>query len=134
MANSNKAINVAVGVIKKQDKYFVCRRLAHQHQGNKWEFPGGKVDAGETIEQALYRELKEEIGISACNATTLTQIDFNYPDKNVSLHVFLVSEFSGSPTGLEGQESIWVDYESLCKLEFPDANRIILEKLALMHR
>jgi 8-oxo-dGTP diphosphatase len=131
VANSNKIVNVAVGVVKKQDLYFVCRRLAHQHQGNKWEFPGGKVDPGETVEQALKRELKEEIAIIVTASTPLMKIDFAYPDKQVSLHVHIVEAFTGEAIGIEGQESQWVDFETLKTLDFPEANKAIIDKLAI---
>jgi 8-oxo-dGTP diphosphatase len=130
MANSSKHIQVAVGVIIKNDMFFVSRRQAYQHQGNKWEFPGGKIDLNESAEQALCRELLEEIGIELIEYHHLMNIAFSYPDKKVSLHVFVVSDFSGQAHGAEGQESKWVCFEDLISLEFPDANKIILDKLA----
>lgn len=129
MSNIAHQINVAVGVITKDNLFFVCRRKAHQHQGNKWEFPGGKVDEGETVEQALFRELKEEIAIDANHATFMQQINFTYPDNTVSLHVFLVDSFEGIATGAEGQESSWVTLAQLTSLDFPDANQQIISTL-----
>ncbi|MFT5996815.1 MAG: 8-oxo-dGTP diphosphatase [Kangiellaceae bacterium] len=129
MASSAKHIQVAVGVITKNNSFFVCRRQAHQHQGHKWEFPGGKIDLNESAEQALCRELAEEIGIEVKAYQHLVNIAFSYPDKKVSLHVFVVSDFSGEAYGAEGQESKWVCFEELIALDFPDANQIIIEKL-----
>lgn len=122
-------VNVAVGVITKDDLFFVCRRKAHQHQGNKWEFPGGKLEADETVEQALKRELLEEIGIDVFSSTALTTIEFTYPDKSVKLIVRVVQDFSGNPHGAEGQESKWVDFEALTLLDFPAANQKIIQSL-----
>lgn len=130
MANSPKHIQVAVGVITKNNTFFVCRRQAHQHQGNKWEFPGGKMDANESAEHALCRELAEEIGIEVNAHQHLMDIAFSYPDKKVSLRVFVVSDFTGEAYGAEGQESKWVLFEDLLTLDFPDANKAIIEKLA----
>jgi 8-oxo-dGTP diphosphatase len=129
MANLAKHIHVAVGVITKNDKFFVCRRQAHQHQGNKWEFPGGKLELHESAEHALQRELNEEIGIQISSAQHLMLIEFSYPDKKVSLHVFVVSDFTGDAYGAEGQESKWVSFDDLLVLDFPDANKAIIEKL-----
>ena len=127
-----KHVKVAVGVIHKDAKFFVCCRQSHQHQGNKWEFPGGKIDAGESVEQALQRELLEEIGISVQSSKALMTINFEYPDKHVSLHVHLVEDFSGHAHGAEGQDSQWVDFSALTQLEFPAANVAIIEKLRAM--
>lgn len=124
-----KEVNVAVGVITKDKLFFVCRRKAHQHQGNKWEFPGGKVDPGETPEHALVRELSEEIAIHAMHYSPLTQIAFSYPDKQVKLHVYVVDKFSGTAIGAEGQESRWVTLSELLDLDFPEANQKIIQLL-----
>lgn len=130
MVNFPKHIQVAVGVITRNEQFFVCRRLAHQHQGNKWEFPGGKIDGNESATEALTRELSEEIGIQTLKCHTLTNIEFSYPDKKVSLQVFIVSDFNGQPYGAEGQESKWVSFEELTTLDFPDANIAIIEALS----
>jgi len=129
MANSNKSIHVAVGVIYDDGQFFVCRRKAHQHQGSKWEFPGGKVENNESYDAALARELKEEIGIEVKSAQFLTTIEFSYPDKHVKLHVYLVEDFIGQAHGAEGQESQWVDLSTLPQLDFPEANKTIIQKL-----
>lgn len=130
MANLAKRIKVAVGVITKNDLFFVCRRQAHQHQGNKWEFPGGKVNANESSENALKRELAEEIGIEVTGYQHLMDINFSYPDKNVSLLVYIVDEFTGTAYGAEQQESQWVCFDTLKTLEFPDANKRIIDAIA----
>ncbi|MBT1450521.1 8-oxo-dGTP diphosphatase MutT [Glaciecola sp. XM2] len=124
-----KTVNVAVGVVYHDRHFFICRRSAQQHQGNKWEFPGGKVDAGETPEQALKRELKEEIDIITEHSESLVTIEFTYPEKTVCLHVFLVDGFTGTARGAEGQEAIWADAKSLSTYTFPDANVEIIDEL-----
>lgn len=128
-----KQIDVAVGVVflerDDQRHFFICRRNAQQHQGNKWEFPGGKVEPGETPAQALERELKEEIDIQLRHPKPLLEIPFEYPDKRVCLHVFLVGEFSGNALGAEGQQCLWVNANDLHTYTFPEANVAILEAL-----
>jgi 8-oxo-dGTP diphosphatase len=131
MANLPKNIEVAVGVITKNELFFVCRRQAHQHQGNKWEFPGGKLDADESVDDALKRELNEEVGIVVEQSAPLMFLEYSYPDKNVSLHVFIVTDFTGNAHGAEGQETQWLSFEALKTLDFPAANKAIIEKLAL---
>ncbi|ART80137.1 8-oxo-dGTP diphosphatase MutT [Oceanisphaera avium] len=121
---------VAVGVIENsQGQIFICRRSAHQHQANKWEFPGGKVESGETIPQALARELAEEVGITVLACEPLMQIEHDYADKHVSLAIRKVIAFSGEPSGLEGQVSRWVAVSELSHYDFPKANGPIIAKL-----
>ncbi|MCF2857440.1 8-oxo-dGTP diphosphatase MutT [Pseudoalteromonas sp. SMS1] len=127
---TKKVVNVAVGVIFKQGQYFVCKRNEAQHQGGLWEFPGGKVERQESVEQALQRELSEEIGIDVLASKHLTTIEHDYGDKQVCLHVHVVDQFNGEPTGLEGQPNQWVDYEGLKALAFPKANIAIIKALA----
>jgi 8-oxo-dGTP diphosphatase len=129
MAANTRTVNVAVGVITKDNLFFVCRRKAHQHQGNKWEFPGGKLEADESVEQALKRELREEIGIELVSSIPLITIEFNYPDKHVNLLVQVVQRFTGTAHGAEGQESKWVNFSELRLLDFPAANQQIIQKL-----
>jgi 8-oxo-dGTP diphosphatase len=134
--DNTKTVDVAVGVIiqnTQTPKFFVCKRSANQHQGNKWEFPGGKVEANESADEALARELLEEIGIKVIQCSPLIVITFNYPDKRVKLTVRLVTEFSGVAHGAEGQESKWVDFKTLKSLEFPEANQAIIEKLEAIY-
>ena len=122
-----KEIHVAVGVVLKQDQVYICKRPDDKHQGGKWEFPGGKVDKGETVTQALARELKEEIGILVAASLPLMVISHDYGDKRVLLDVHTVSEFTGE--GLEGQEGKWVKLSALVAEDFPAANVAIIEKL-----
>ncbi|HPQ97645.1 MAG: 8-oxo-dGTP diphosphatase MutT [Thiothrix sp.] len=109
----------------------LARRPYSKHQGGKWEFPGGKVENGESPQQALVRELNEEIGIRADPATLrpFIRIHHRYPEKNVFLDVWQVKAFTGQPRGLEGQETGWFAISSLSGLPFPDANAPIIDAL-----
>jgi 8-oxo-dGTP diphosphatase len=124
-----KQVHVAAAVILKSDKVFIAKRSQTAHQGGLWEFPGGKVEVGETAEQALKRELLEEIGIEINGALHFIAIPFEYPDKSVLLDVFLVTDFMHDPWGKEGQVTQWFDIEELKLLSFPAANRVIIDRL-----
>ncbi|CAI8158011.1 MAG: 8-oxo-dGTP diphosphatase [Pseudidiomarina mangrovi] len=129
MAKSSR-VHVAVGVIENADgQFYISRRLDHLHQGGKWEFPGGKVEAGETVYAALCRELLEECQITVQAATPFTVVQHNYADKQVVLDVWRVTAFSGAIGQAEGQEWRWVAAHELAAYEFPQANSDIVSML-----
>lgn len=134
-----KRIHVVAAVISgdcigKTDDILIAKRPDHLHQGGKWEFPGGKVEMGEPRTEALVRELEEELGISAQQFIPLIQIQHDYQDKSVFLDVWEVSEFSGEPKGMEGQQVQWVKRNALAKYEFPEANVPIVQAVQLPDR
>ena len=124
-----KRIEVAVGVIRRNNQIYISKRAGELHQGGKWEFPGGKKEADETMDAALIRELREEVGIEVLNQQPMMVINFDYPDKQVSLDIRLVNDFSGEPEHKEGQVARWVAIDELHTYEFPEANKVIVEKL-----
>lgn len=124
-------VHVAVGVIVQNKKFFLTRRLKHTHQGGKWEFPGGKVESGETVEQALARELNEEIAIVVSQSEPLMVINHDYGDKKVCLDIHLVLDFEGQPEAQEGQEQGWFTLAELTDVDFPEANKAIVERLLI---
>jgi len=126
-------VHVAVGVIKSGEQYFLTRRLEGTHQGGKWEFPGGKVENGESVYQALHRELEEEVAIDVLSCIPLITIEHDYGDKQVKLEVFVVDNFNNEPQAQEGQEEGWFSYQEMLALDFPKANVDILEALAKYH-
>jgi len=122
-----KVLQVAAGVIKNQHgQILIALRDASLHQGGLWEFPGGKLEPGESAEQALFRELKEELDITANAATPLITIRHSYPDRHVQLNVFLVENFSGLAKGCQGQPLKWVAPNELLIFSFPAANQPII--------
>lgn len=129
-------IHVVAAVIydnHNRDRILISKRPEHVHQGGLWEFPGGKVDLGETAYQALLRELLEELDIEVTEARPLMQISHNYADKQVFLDIWSVLSFTGQARGVEGQECRWLSLRELllegADYQFPEANRPILEKL-----
>ena len=121
-------VHVAVGVIlDRNHKILITRRASDAHQGGLWEFPGGKVEAGETLEVALGRELREELGIEIGRTSELLEVRHDYGDKTVLLDVHVVWAFSGEARGLEQQPLSWVDSQELAHYDFPAANVPIVE-------
>jgi len=118
-----KYLHVAVGVIKDNSgNILISLRHDKAHQGGLWEFPGGKVEVGESVKQALKRELQEELDITVEQLSPLIQIKHQYTDLNVLLDVWTISEFSGQAKGCEGQDIKWVKHHELSDYAFPEAN------------
>lgn len=128
-----REIHVAVGAIFREGKVLIARRPDHVHQGGLLEFPGGKVEAGETVQQALVREIREETGllVKAGSLEPVIEVRHDYGDKRVLLDVWETSLVDGKPEGREGQEIRWVDVHELKDAEFPAANRPIIKALRL---
>jgi 8-oxo-dGTP diphosphatase len=125
-----KRIQVAVGILTEQSgEVLVGQRLVEDDYFQKWEFPGGKLEPNETPEQALIRELKEELDIEVRRCKQLMTLDHDYPDRRVRLHVLLVLEYRKSPSGKEGQALQWVALDALQDLDFLAGNQPIIEKL-----
>lgn len=126
------ALHVAVGVVRNwQGEILIARRHKHLHQGGLWEFPGGKLEYLETAEQALRRELREELAIIVETAEPLIKIRHDYGDKRVLLDVWRVESFHGEPQGMESQPILWVAPGQLRQYEFPAANRPIVAAASL---
>jgi len=130
-------IHVAVGVVRNnQQQILIAKRPRHVHLGGLWEFPGGKVEAGETAQQALQRELKEELNItfSLAHSRPLIKITHQYSEKTVLLDVWLVSDAKGQAYGREQQLIKWVTLDQLHQFDLPEANKAIVTALTLPHR
>jgi len=125
-------IEVVAAVIRDSDgKILIAQRPANKHQGGKWEFPGGKVEKGESRRSALIRELNEELDIEIGHSTRLISVYHEYEDKAVYLDVYDVCQWQGTAVGKEGQAVKWVSPSALDDFEFPAANRSILTAAVL---
>ena len=121
--------SVVIGVIQKDTHVFIAKRRPNVFLGGLWEFPGGKVEAGETLFQALARELKEEVGIDVQDAQLWYQDQIEYPDREVHLSFWMVDEFLGEPVSNESQEVRWVPVSSLENFEFPPGSHAVISRL-----
>ncbi len=118
---------VAVAVIRDEDGcILISQRHPDSHQGGLWEFPGGKVEVGETVEEALVREIYEELRITITDSRPLIRIPYDYPDKHVLLDVWLVTTYKGEPAGAEGQAVKWVSLDDMAVTQIPAANKTIV--------
>jgi 8-oxo-dGTP diphosphatase len=124
-----RAIAVAAAVICREGEILVTQRHVAADQGGLWEFPGGKLEPGESAEQALSRELQEELGITVLQRRPFLTLSYDYPEYAVCLQIFIVDAFSGEPEAREGQPMRWLPPAALLDLRFPAANQPIVEKL-----
>lgn len=132
MSSLKAPILVAVAIIEdKRGRILLSRRHEGTHQGGLWEFPGGKVKPGETVPDALVREIREELGVEITAHQPLIQIPHNYPDKSVLLDVYRVIAFNGEPEGREGQQLEWVLTNALGEYPMPAADGPIVTALRL---
>ncbi len=130
MSAEPRTVRVAVGIVADATgAILITRRPDHVHQGGLWEFPGGKVEAGETVGAALRRELHEELGIVIQAAEPLLEVRHPYPEKTVVLEVWRVTAYRGEPHGREGQPLLWILPEALVDFTFPAADRPIIARL-----
>lgn len=126
-----KRIHIAAGIILNSDntKIFITQRPPKAHKAGLWEFPGGKVEAGETAQEAVIRELDEEVGIVVGELSLFMSLDHDYPDKALTFDFFIIHRFDGEPFGKEGQVGIWVETSQLPQFDFPKANHTVLEQI-----
>ena len=126
----SETVHVAVGIVADASgAILIARRPDHTHQGGLWEFPGGKVEADETVATALQRELQEELGITVQAAEPWLQVRHAYTDKTVLLDVWRVKAWRGEPHGREGQPLRWASPAELTDFTFPAADEPIIARL-----
>ena len=112
---------VAAAIIERGGRWLLARRLKGTHLEGLWEFPGGKVDPGETLEACLVRELREELGVASNVHGLRWSTTHDYPAKRVELHFYDCS-IDGEPQPLLGQELRWVSAPELAALPLPEAD------------
>lgn len=116
-------LQVVAGIIERDGRILICRRKARQTHPLKWEFPGGKVEHGETPPQALERELSEELGIHSITCEEMTRYEYSYPGKHpIRLIFFRVTEFEDEPRNLIFQEMRWEPRQALAGFDFVEGD------------
>lgn len=124
-------LEVAAGIIWRHGRFLAARRIDGRDLGGFWEFPGGKLEPGESAREALGRELAEELGIGVREASFWQTVDHPEPcrGKRIRLHFFQVSSFCGSPCPREGQLICWLSPEEAAGLDFLPADAMVLRQL-----
>ena len=120
---------VVCAVIAKNDKIFWCQRGSKRECAFKWEFPGGKIEPGETKEEALLREIKEELNCNINIEKFITTINHEYNTFLLTMHVYLCSLKDSEPILLEHKSSVWCDKDKLNELDFAEADYKFLDKI-----
>ena len=120
---------VVAGILRRGDEILACRRRSDQDHAGNWEFPGGKVEAGESPEEALARELREELGIEAGIGPEIERYEFRYPGKKPILLIFLaVERWEGEIDGAFFAETCWRSPENLASLDFLEGDEPFLAR------
>jgi mutator protein MutT len=122
-------VTVVAAIIWKDDRILITQRFDHVHLPGLWEFPGGKVEPGETLEGALQREILEELGVTISVEEEFFRIAHDYPTKSVQLHFFNCSILSSEPRPIEVADLRWVGPQQLDRFEFPAADAELIAKL-----
>ena len=120
-------MNVTAAVIQRDGLVLIGRRKAGDYYGGYWEFPGGKIEYGETMEECLERELREELGVECIVGPLLTDRVYDYPDRTVRILSFTVEITGGEPEPLEHDEIRWVSPDDLFSFSFVPADIPIVE-------
>ncbi len=123
---------VAAALFDSQRRVLLAERPSGKHMAGWWEFPGGKVGAGESDDEALVRELREELGIDARPDTRLMTLTHEYPDRVVELVLWRATVLAGKPRGLDGQRLKWVSPDSLGEEKLLEADRPFITALQLV--
>ena len=128
-----RQLEVAAGILRDADgRILITERLGGGPFHGMWEFPGGKVASNETPEQALARELVEELGVELRHTTHFMHLEHDYPDRSVSIDFYLVSAWENEPEGLEGQQLRWVEAATLADQNLLPADVPVIEALQQM--
>ena len=122
-------IEVVAALIWNQDKFMICQRPAHKARGLLWEFVGGKVEPGETKEQALIRECQEELAVTLDVGEVFMDVVHKYPDLTVHLTLFHAAIREGVPKKLEHNDICWITVDEINQFAFCPADEEILIKL-----
>jgi 8-oxo-dGTP diphosphatase len=125
---------VAAALYDDDGRVLIAERPPGKHMAGRWEFPGGKVLAGESEAQALAREIREELGVDITASRPLMRLVHSYGDRDVELSMWIVESFRGEPRGLDGQQLKWVTPASLLEEDILEADRPFIEALGELQR
>ena len=125
----NNKVEVVAALIWKNNKFMICQRPAHKARGLLWEFVGGKVEIGETKEQALIRECREELDVLLSVGDVFMEVIHEYPDLKVHLTLFNATIAEGEPQKLEHYDIRWITPSEIPNYEFCQADEEILKKI-----
>ena len=125
----SKAFSIVAAIIRRDDQILITKRPDHVHLAGLWEFPGGKVESGESLEAALHREIREELGVEITVDREFFSVAHEYPDKSVHLHFFDCTILQGEPQPLEVADLRWVKAAELDDFEFPPADVELIRRL-----
>ena len=125
---------VVAALIWQGDKFMICQRPAHKAQGLLWEFVGGKLESGETKEQALIRECKEELDVILSVGDAFMNVVHEYPDLTVHLTLFNATIAEGEPQKLEHNDIKWITTSEIANYEFCPADEEILDKIKDLYK
>ena len=120
---------VVAALIWDGDRFMACQRPSHKARGLLWEFVGGKVEPGESREEALIRECREELDVTVCVGDVFMEVDHTYPDLTIHLTVFNASIESGTPKMLEHNDIRWITVDEIEQYSFCPADDAILKRL-----
>jgi len=127
---TQKVTEVVAALIWDKDRFMICQRPAHKARGMLWEFVGGKVEPGETREQALARECREELAITLSVGEPFMDVVHEYPDLTVHLTLFNAAIAGGTPQKLEHNDICWITVDEIARYEFCPADETILRRLS----
>ena len=125
---------VVAALIWQGDKFMICQRPAHKARGLLWEFVGGKVEPGETKEQALIRECQEELAVTLSVGDTFMDVIHEYPDLTVHLTLFNATIAEGEPVMLEHNDIRWITSSEIPNYDFCPADEEILAKICEVYK
>ena len=120
---------VVAALIWRGERFLACQRPAHKARGLLWEFVGGKIEPGETPQQALIRECREELGITVIPREVFMEVTHVYPDLTVHLILFHADLPEGEPQALEHHDLRWITVKEIDELPFCPADQVIIERL-----